>query len=1536
MDKKGLKFNKSAKTKIAIFIFGVLFLIFLSYLVIANLPSSEVGIFEESGYSGMKISSFILNEQEVKSFNYNVSEFGIKNNFIVNKNGNIKQEIYIKNKLAKDNLYNFSTIIEISYDEIRWGGIRYKLTEEPIVLKYFYDNLTGEKVYPNIFFDDVFHKRINYRDIAEKEGYALAYEKDGKYYVELKIDNLNVKSGEEFYLDPTYSNTTLGFSTGEYGLTLPGGMVCNNTDIYLMHYANSTIYHFDWQGNKIGACSIGYSNSFGMGSNSSSLTPITDLWVLNNNGTLMLYDTECNFKESVIADIKTTLGGSFNPMGVIVNFSSIEDREVTGFLFLGYSSNYIFQTDKIGTNLTGFSTENLIDSPNWWDGFIDPNNRSRIYLGTYIPGHTYVSDYFGNNVSEYGYSAIDFGASHPRGIGTNGSNFLCADDGDNFIFNIYCDGCYVPAGDIIPPNTTTPILNSTDGTNKSNQDLNCYATLIDETQTDLTAYWRWYRNNINYLSGNKSITSGTPSLITTLDSGNISKGEQWICEITPFDGFNNGTAKNSSSITILNTAPTHINPLLKTTSGKNFSYENLTCTAQNLSDADNDNVTNIYNWFKNSQSFLALNLPFEINADDYSGNDNDGTPNGNPQFVAGKYGNKSLNFDGDDNVTILDSSTLDFDNEKTWQLWFKRSGIGAETLFDKGDGTHSNYKLEFLDDDKLKFSYSLELGWQDDSEEFDLSEGNYNQTYYNSTENAVMLNDYNGDYKSEIFNDSGKTLSFDSITWGADVPAGGELGPEDGMVGLWHMNEESGTIEDTSGENNDGTTYGNIAYGAEGKFNTALEFDGVDDYVNISHSELLFDSPITVGAWIMIDTTTGIKGIAACGYGEGTPHWLFQVNESKLRVYVKNAYYSGATSLSTGTWYHVAFSGTAATGGKIYLNGVEDGTISAWTTGGGTDVRIGTTGGPQFFDGKIDEFAIWNRSLNDSEIQEIYNKGSEAITNLSFSVRSCDDDVCSGESWEEVGESPADISSLTDNTYFQFKAEFSTNDTDYSPKLYNVTLDYKKQITEQEANITSATAITDNEWYLATITYDTNNLKLYINDTLDAQMTETSLPSHKENDLTIGQGFNGSIDEFRIYNSVLGLEQIINNYNLDYNKIVSQQTSGGDNWMCQVIPNDGEEDGDVLNSSELEVYWAIEFNVTSGEDQSQISNFEISCNNSWNVAGADSFDNFGFEPGSYECTFSKLDFYDRVKIFTADDKTINVKLSIEKWLTIEEHTWLEAIYNCIRGGDCALYNLLLEVNQTVGNIWEHTAPTDESVVTFENVTNKVVDGSNNLTIDYSVNIPIKAGYSLGAYLPVRIGFWFMDETNTTCYNQGDKPTGVEEPYCQPLIIETLGPMNGTINFTVEMRPELPAGDYSIKRIIDIDPLGVWYNYGQDVIGSFVMAETLSNYGIGLETTGESMPNTNQQGATSQESSDSSGSSDSGDSVTNVYNTYVTNEDKEDEEEDENSEEKSSSWLTGGVIGTLLEGKSYILILGIFAGLFIMIVISRIRFKLKKK
>ncbi|MBU1850613.1 MAG: hypothetical protein KKH40_07835 [Nanoarchaeota archaeon] len=88
----------------------------------------------------------------------------------------------------------------------------------------------------------------------------------------------------------------------------------------------------------------------------------------------------------------------------------------------------------------------------------------------------------------------------------------------------------------------------------------CTFTVSDAENTSLIVYYKWFNDTEEVISNSKDITSGVEDTVT-LDSSYTSKGENWTCEIRPFDGFENGTAQNvtrnitNSNPTITLTAP---------------------------------------------------------------------------------------------------------------------------------------------------------------------------------------------------------------------------------------------------------------------------------------------------------------------------------------------------------------------------------------------------------------------------------------------------------------------------------------------------------------------------------------------------------------------------------------------------------------------------------------------------------------------------------------------------------------------------------------------------------------------------------------------------------------------------------------------------------------------------------------------------------------------------------------------------------------------------------------------------------------------
>lgn len=104
---------------------------------------------------------------------------------------------------------------------------------------------------------------------------------------------------------------------------------------------------------------------------------------------------------------------------------------------------------------------------------------------------------------------------------------------------------------------TTVFINSTDGTNRTGQDLNCFTTLAEPHGGTLNVSVKWYKNDVEFLSENYYNSYANGSLFSSdLDYGNTTRGENWSCALRAFNGavYSNWTL--SSNLTITNTPPT--------------------------------------------------------------------------------------------------------------------------------------------------------------------------------------------------------------------------------------------------------------------------------------------------------------------------------------------------------------------------------------------------------------------------------------------------------------------------------------------------------------------------------------------------------------------------------------------------------------------------------------------------------------------------------------------------------------------------------------------------------------------------------------------------------------------------------------------------------------------------------------------------------------------------------------------------------------------------------------------------------------------
>jgi len=202
------------------------------------------------------------------------------------------------------------------------------------------------------------------------------------------------------------------------------------------------------------------------------------------------------------------------------------------------------------------------------------------------------------------------------------------------------------------------------------------------------------------------------------------------------------------------------------------------------------------------------------------------------------------------------------------------------------------------------------------------------------------------------------------------------------LVGWWRLDDGGGTSAiDSSGNGNDGALMGDPQWGV-GRIGGALQFNGIDDYVEVPHAEILtVDTEVTVMAWVNAfqyePAGAGYQGIIAKGNGPRS-YSLYTTAAGVMHFSTgPSGGYIGSTSTATvplNEWTHVC--AQVINGGhQYYMNGEDAGSGGAGATLQGTQdtgtVLIGRTqeGANRSFGGLIDDARVYNRGLSQEEIQ---------------------------------------------------------------------------------------------------------------------------------------------------------------------------------------------------------------------------------------------------------------------------------------------------------------------------------------------------------------------------------------------------------------------------------------------------------------------------------------------------------------------------------------------------------------------------------------
>lgn len=212
------------------------------------------------------------------------------------------------------------------------------------------------------------------------------------------------------------------------------------------------------------------------------------------------------------------------------------------------------------------------------------------------------------------------------------------------------------------------------------------------------------------------------------------------------------------------------------------------------------------------------------------------------------------------------------------------------------------------------------------------------------------------------------------------------VAPPVGLAGWW---PGDGNAVDKVGINH-GTMSGGATY-ASGMVGQAFSFNGLTGYVAFAGASLTNTAGWTLMAWMNLGSLHQFgmavsNGFDNGGSGDGYAFGVGSVGavdwlSGDLQGLLGGVAWlnTGYTFSATNQWYHVVMLNDAGTT-KFYVNGVQ----TPNTSTSGINVPSAFTIGAQplagrFFNGLVDEVAIFGRALNSAEIAQIVAAGSAGM-----------------------------------------------------------------------------------------------------------------------------------------------------------------------------------------------------------------------------------------------------------------------------------------------------------------------------------------------------------------------------------------------------------------------------------------------------------------------------------------------------------------------------------------------------------------------------
>jgi fibronectin type 3 domain-containing protein len=200
------------------------------------------------------------------------------------------------------------------------------------------------------------------------------------------------------------------------------------------------------------------------------------------------------------------------------------------------------------------------------------------------------------------------------------------------------------------------------------------------------------------------------------------------------------------------------------------------------------------------------------------------------------------------------------------------------------------------------------------------------------------------------------------------------------LVAAYAFGEGAGaTVTDASGRGHHGTV-SNTTWTSQGRFGSALSFNGSSSLVNVADAPALrLGNAMTLEAWVF---PTTVNSAWRDVIYKGNDNYYLSATSSQSARPVGGGIFNGhnresygTSALAVNTWTHVAttYDGSAL---RLYVNGIQVASrpVSGTLAASANPLQIGGDSiYGQFFSGRIDEIRIYNTALSAVQIQTDMN-----------------------------------------------------------------------------------------------------------------------------------------------------------------------------------------------------------------------------------------------------------------------------------------------------------------------------------------------------------------------------------------------------------------------------------------------------------------------------------------------------------------------------------------------------------------------------------